>query len=114
MLSLKREIGLRKRSIGHFQQNKPELNWREYIVKDLCGQALGTLETDQSEALCINDQGQVCGTYVFKGEKHFFLWSPEGGTSCLDLPKDVTPIKMNNRGQIIGHFLERKSHHSWN
>src|ERR1700691_3489370 len=53
MLSLKREIGLRKRSIGHFQQNKPELNWREYIVKDLCGQAL---EEGELEKRCTTEE----------------------------------------------------------
>jgi len=71
----------------------------EYEIIDL-----GTLETDRSEARCINDKGQVCGIYTFQGEQHFFLWDPKKGISCLDLPKGVNPIKMNNRGQIIGQF----------
>lgn len=63
---------------------------------------LGTLETDRSSAYCINDNCQVCGTYTFQNEEHYFLWDPKNGTSCLELPKNVLPMKINNKGQIIG------------
>ena len=76
----------------------------EYEIVDL-----GTLETDRSDARCINDLGQVCGTYVFQGECHCFFWDPEKGVSCLDLPEGACPFKINNRGQIIGGFTIGKT-----
>lgn len=71
----------------------------EYEIFDL-----GTIETDQSYACCLNNKGQIVGSYSFKNEKHFFLWDPIKGLSCLDLPRDALPIKINDRGQIIGQL----------
>lgn len=72
----------------------------KYELKDL-----GTNEFSSSEAIDINDQGQVLGIC----EKGTFLWDPTKGLSILDFPRDpnqiIVPLKINNLGQVIGDIL---------
>lgn len=44
---------------------------------------LGLQESDQSEALAINDNGLIAGTYQMLGEKYYFLWQEKNGSLYL-------------------------------
>lgn len=83
-------------SIVGFNQAYSDIEWE---ILDL-----GTLETEGSEACCVNDKGQICGTYHFLGKKNYYLWEEGKGTICLDLPEGAVPFRMNNLGQIIGSY----------
>ncbi len=36
---------------------------------------LGLQESDQSEAVAVNDHGQVIGSYWMFGDKYYFIWT---------------------------------------
>lgn len=65
---------------------------------------LGLQESDRSEALAINDNGQIVGTYWIQGKKYFFIWSKKTGISLIDLPETSTVVVLNNFGQIAGNY----------
>lgn len=73
-----------------------------YTIQDI-----GTLESDFSEALCMNENGEILGKYRFEGEEHIFLWSQSKGIRTLDdIPfgwVSNSPFlkKINNNGQIL-------------
>lgn len=67
---------------------------------------LGLQESDQSEALAVNDNGQVAGAYWLFGKKHYFIWTEEGGVNLIDLPETATIVALNNRGQIAGNYQD--------
>lgn len=69
---------------------------------------LGTLETDESQAIAINENGRVLG--VFKeGNRNFtFLWEDEKALKIIELPISFDDaqyqLKLNNSGQIAGSY----------
>lgn len=71
-------------------------------------QDLGTLGGSSSQAIDINDVGQVIGTSALSGDvvSHFFLWS--SSTGMQDITSQVgtatSLIGINNAGQIAGTF----------
>lgn len=79
-------------------ENKESLieDFQRYEIIDL-----GILGTDESEALAVNNQGQVLGKLKDNGLWQIFLWDEKNGLQILDLPKDSN-VKLNNSGQIIG------------
>ncbi len=62
---------------------------------------LGVLGTDESEAITVNDQGQVLGKLKDNGIWQVFLWDEEDGLQILDVPSD-SKVSLNNCGQIAG------------
>lgn len=67
---------------------------------------LGLQESDQSEALAVNDYGQIMGDYRILGEKHYFIWDEKKGIVLIDLPETSTIVRMNNAGQIAGNYKD--------
>jgi probable HAF family extracellular repeat protein len=67
---------------------------------------LGLQESDQSEALAINDNGLIAGTYQMLGEKYYFLWQENKGITLIDLPVSASIIVLNNMGQIAGNYKD--------
>ena len=67
---------------------------------------LGLQESDQSEAIAVNDNGQVAGAYWLFGKKHYFLWNEQAGISLIDLPETATEMVLNNLGQIAGNYKD--------
>ena len=45
---------------------------------------LGLQESDQSEAVAINDNGQVVGSYWMFGNKYYFMWEENKGITLID------------------------------
>lgn len=64
---------------------------------------MGVLGTDESEAIAINEQGQVLGKLKDGGTWQIFLWDKENGLQILDLPSD-SKVCLNNCGHIAGSF----------
>lgn len=66
---------------------------------------LGTLSTDESEALAINKSNQVAGTFKDKGMTYIFLRERENGLRIIDLTDyhDINAIhvKLNNNGRML-------------
>lgn len=76
----------------------------EYEILDL-----GTLETDNSRPIAINDRGQILGIFESGGENYVFLWEMGEGLKILDMPG---PQFLNNNGQLAGTvYLE--NHPGW-
>ncbi|MFI5343613.1 MAG: hypothetical protein ACHQUC_05260 [Chlamydiales bacterium] len=67
---------------------------------------LGLQESDQSEAVAINDNGQVAGFYWMLGTKYFFIWDEKAGISLIDLPQSATIKALNNFGHIAGNYKD--------
>lgn len=65
---------------------------------------LGLQESDRSEALLINDNGLVAGTFWLHGEKYFFLWDEKNGIRQINLPDTANIVALNNPGQIAGNY----------
>lgn len=65
---------------------------------------LGLQESDQSEAVAVNDHGQVIGSYWMFGIKYYFIWTENDGIALLDLPESATISVLNNIGQIAGNY----------
>lgn len=65
---------------------------------------LGFQESDQSEAVAINDNGQVIGSYWIYGTKYYFMWKEKEGISLIDLPETAVITVLNNAGQIAGNY----------
>ncbi len=63
---------------------------------------LGLQESDQSEAVAINDNGQVAGMYWMLGKKYYFLWNENEGITLIDLPDTANITVLNNAGQLAG------------
>lgn len=78
---------------------------------------LGILSSDESEALAINERGQVLGRLKDKGQWHHFLWEKESGLQLIDLPPSDT-LFLNNNGQIAGQqvtyvYPDKYSYHAF-
>lgn len=67
---------------------------------------LGLQESDQSEAVAVNDVGQVAGMYWMLGEKYYFIWDKQNGISLIDLPETSSIAVLNNAGQIAGNYKD--------
>ena len=67
---------------------------------------LGLQESDQSEAVAVNDKGVVAGAYWMFGEKHYFLWEEKSGIRLIDLPETAEIVVLNNAGQIAGNYKD--------
>lgn len=67
---------------------------------------LGLQESDQSEAVAVNDQGVVAGVYWMFGEKHYFLWEEKTGIRLIDLPETAVIVVLNNACQIAGNYKD--------
>src|SRR6516162_9339012 len=66
---------------------------------------LGTLGTDRSEAIAVNENGQVLGTLEDGGVKSAFLWDEKSGLKIIELPgsRNVDGVLfLNNYGQFAG------------
>lgn len=62
-------------------------------------------KNDFSNALSVNDHGQVLGVYVINNKYHFFIWEKKKGIKLLDLPNRIQPKILNNIGQVAGNVL---------
>lgn len=69
---------------------------------------LNTLESESSSTYCINDKGQIVGSYLFQNQKFFFIKNSNGEMSLIDLPPTAEPIKLSNRGFIAGNYFSEK------
>lgn len=67
---------------------------------------LGLQESDRSEAIAVNDNGQVVGSYWMFGNKYYFKWTEEDGIRLLDLPETAVIRVLNNAGQITGNYKD--------
>jgi len=67
---------------------------------------LGLQESDQSEAVAINDNGQVAGIYWMLGKKYYFMWTEKDGIHLIDLPETASIKVLNNAGQIAGDYKD--------
>lgn len=65
---------------------------------------LGLQESDRSEAVAVNDKGQVAGVFWLKGTKYYFLWNEKNGITLIDLPETAAIVTLNNCGQIAGNY----------
>jgi len=65
---------------------------------------LGVFGTDQSNAIAINEKGQVLGSCEEGGCRYIFLWDELNGLKLIDLPEGCNywELKLNNNGQIAG------------
>ena len=71
---------------------------------------LGLLETDYSEAYCINDLGQTVILYEFQGQHRIGIWEVKQGITLIDLPQVAIPVRINNNGQIAGNYTSANNH----
>lgn len=67
---------------------------------------LGLQESDASEAVAINDNGQVIGSYSMFGNKYYFCWTEQDGITLIDLPDTAVVRVLNNAGQIAGNYKD--------
>lgn len=67
---------------------------------------LGLKESDQSEAIAINDNGLVVGMYWFYGTNYFYLWNEDDGVTLIHLPVTSVIVALNNSGQIAGNYKD--------
>lgn len=67
---------------------------------------LGLQESDQSEAVAVNDQGVIVGAYWMFGKKHYFLWEEYRGITLIDLPETAVIVVLNNASQIAGNYTD--------
>jgi hypothetical protein len=77
---------------------------------------LGTLETDESHALAINDKGLVLGKYYDHGKWHLFLWDPVEGLKTIksQFANNSYHSKLNNHGHFVmsySHENKRKAYY---
>lgn len=70
---------------------------------------LGLQESDQSEAVAVNDIGQIAGTYTMLGGKYYFMWNEIEGIRLIDLPETAVIVTLNNAGQIAGNYKDSLS-----
>jgi hypothetical protein len=65
---------------------------------------LGVFGTDQSNAIAVNEKGQVLGTCWEGNHQFIFLWDELNGLKIIDLPKgsSLWELKLNGNGQIAG------------
>ena len=69
---------------------------------------LGTLETDYSRAIAINEKGQVLGT-IKEGEiESIFIWEEKNGLKIIELSGSTRDLFLNNNGQIAGCRYDRQ------
>jgi probable HAF family extracellular repeat protein len=71
-----------------------------YRLKDL-----GFQESDKSEAVAVNDRGQVAGMYWMLSQKYYFIWDKKEGVTLIDLPSTAKISVLNNICQIAGEYL---------
>lgn len=71
---------------------------------------LGLQESDRSEAVAVNDNGQVAGAYWLFEKKHNFIWDEREGIVLIDLPETATIVVLNNAGQIAGNYKDAAGH----
>lgn len=64
---------------------------------------LGVFGTDQSQAIAINDKGQVLGTFNEGANRYLFLWDEISELTIIEHPEKVNywGSKLNNYGQIV-------------
>lgn len=78
----------------------PIIHLPKYKIYDL-----GTLGTDKSEALKINENGQIFGKLEDNGSEFFFIWSSNKELQIIDLPKEIRGDPFfNNSGQVAGNY----------
>lgn len=74
---------------------------------------LGVSASDRSEAVAVNDKGQIVGSYWLQGHKFFFLWEEQKDITLLDLPQTAEIKVLNNQGQIAGEYHTEDSTHGF-
>lgn len=67
---------------------------------------LGLQESDRSEAVAVNDNGQVVGSYWMFDNKYYFSWSDIEGIMLISLPETAVIRVLNNAGQIAGNYQD--------
>ncbi len=76
--------------------------------------ALGDLGGGYSQAVAINDSGQVAGVGVTAAhETHGFIWDATNGMSDLGtLPGDdyISPTAINNGGRVVGNMFDTSNY----
>lgn len=70
---------------------------------------LNLQESDQSEAVAVNDRGQVTGSYWILGKRYYYLWQENQGITLIDLPKSSNITVLNNKGQICGNYKNNEN-----
>jgi|GEM_PF-3060296 len=63
---------------------------------------IGLSSIDSSEAIAINDRGQVLGSFQEGADRYLFLWDENNGLKVIDYPPGTRSgyFKLNNNGQI--------------
>jgi probable HAF family extracellular repeat protein len=85
-----------------------------FYSPDKGGRLLGssTQRDKQSEAIALNEKGEVIGVTLHRG-LHAFFWSAK--TGLIDLAathpklkeKESLPYAINNRGEVVGFYIDR-------
>lgn len=78
----------------------------EYKMVDL-----GTMISEKSTALAINEKGQVLGRIRDKRHEDLFLWDNENGLKIIEVPacNKYERYWLNNNGQIAGSYTINES-----
>ncbi len=68
---------------------------------------LGTLETDASMALAINDNGEVLGCYHDRGKWYIFIWNRVEGLKTIESPYPYCHFgKFNNKSHFVMQYIQ--------
>lgn len=72
---------------------------------------LGLFGTDESQAIAVNEKGQVLGTFNEGKYRYFFLWDETNGLAIIEALENrgFEPYKLNNNGQTVGIGSDNKT-----
>lgn len=73
---------------------------------------LGTLQSDSSKAILVNEIGQIAGYYTWKNKIQPYFWDPTEGLMIIDVPKGCyfeIVCMYAKYGRILGILYNEKS-----